>query len=130
MIQYKFVTVWRMAAPIEAVWEAIYRSETWPAWWESVRRVVEVARGDDDGIGNVRAAVGNFGDQPIAHYHRAVELRISGDDTGVGQDQLDAHAGTPTEFPERATSWMRVASASRTETSWKMPTIAAPASRR
>ena len=54
MIEYKFVTVWRIEAPIDAVWEAIYRSETWPAWWGSVRRVVEVAPGNDDGIGNVR----------------------------------------------------------------------------
>ena len=85
---------------------------------------------DSLALGDVRAAVGDFGNQPVAQHHRAVELAIGGDDAGVGQDQLDAHAGTPTDFPESATSWMRVASASRTEASWKMPTIAAPASRR
>ncbi len=54
MVKYKFITVWRIEAPIEAVWEAIYHSEHWPAWWGSVRRVAEVAPGDEHGVGNVR----------------------------------------------------------------------------
>ena len=57
MVPYKFVTVWRIEAPIEAVWEAIYHSETWPTWWGSVRRVTDVAPGDDSGIGHVRRYV-------------------------------------------------------------------------
>jgi len=54
VLEYTFVTVWRIEASIEAVWDAIYHSENWPAWWGSVRRVVEVAPGDESGIGNVR----------------------------------------------------------------------------
>lgn len=54
MVKYKFVTVWRIEAPIEAVFEAIYHSEHWPTWWGSVRRVVEVAPGDNRGVGSVR----------------------------------------------------------------------------
>jgi uncharacterized protein YndB with AHSA1/START domain len=51
---YRFITVWRIEAPIEAVWEAIYHSERWPTWWRSVRRVDEIANGDENGVGNVR----------------------------------------------------------------------------
>lgn len=54
MAEYKFVSVWRIEAPIEAVWEAIHDSDRWPAWWGSVRRVEVVSPGDDTGIGSVR----------------------------------------------------------------------------
>jgi uncharacterized protein YndB with AHSA1/START domain len=54
VVEYRFVTVWRIEAPIDAVWEAIYDSDRWPDWWDSVKRVVELAPGDDNGVGNVR----------------------------------------------------------------------------
>ncbi len=54
MAEYRFVTVWRIEAPIDAVWEAIYRSERWPTWWKSVTQVVEIAPGDEHGVGSVR----------------------------------------------------------------------------
>jgi uncharacterized protein YndB with AHSA1/START domain len=54
VVEYRFVTVWRVEAPIDAVWDAIYSSDRWPAWWGSVKRVVELSHGDEDGVGNVR----------------------------------------------------------------------------
>jgi uncharacterized protein YndB with AHSA1/START domain len=54
VVEYRFVTLWRIEAPIDAVWEAIYRSDRWPEWWDSVRRVVELSPGDENGVGNVR----------------------------------------------------------------------------
>jgi hypothetical protein len=33
------------------VWEAIHDSGRWPEWWRGVERVVELAPGGDDGIG-------------------------------------------------------------------------------
>ena len=30
MADYAFLTEWRIEAPLEAVWEAIYHSEGWP----------------------------------------------------------------------------------------------------
>ena len=54
MPEYRFITVWQIEAPIDAVWEALYRSDRWPAWWNSVRRVVEITPGDENGIGNLR----------------------------------------------------------------------------
>jgi uncharacterized protein YndB with AHSA1/START domain len=48
---YRFVTEWRLKAPIERVYETIERAEDWPSWWPSVRSVERLAQGDTDGIG-------------------------------------------------------------------------------
>ncbi len=53
-MEYHFVTVWRIEAPLEAVCEAIYHSLNWPLWWHNVERVEELVRGDEQGIGSVR----------------------------------------------------------------------------
>ena len=54
MKNYEFVTIWRVRAPIEAVWGEIYHSEQWPAWWKGVEKVIEVEKGDDKGVGSIR----------------------------------------------------------------------------
>lgn len=53
-MDYRFVTVWRIEAPREAVCEAISQSLSWPQWWRNVESVVELAPGDARGIGSVR----------------------------------------------------------------------------
>ena len=47
MKTYEFVTIWRVAAPIDRVWNEIYHSRDWPAWWKGVESVVEVRKGDE-----------------------------------------------------------------------------------
>lgn len=54
MAHYDFVTVWRIDAPIEAVWDEIAHPERWPTWWKGVESVVELQPGDERGIGAVR----------------------------------------------------------------------------
>ena len=54
MADYSFVTLWRFRSPLEPVWETIYRSEEWPAWWRGVERVERVEEGDDTGIGTLQ----------------------------------------------------------------------------
>jgi hypothetical protein len=51
---YAFTSVWQVAAPIQAVWDAIYDSQRWPTWWRYVAAVDELAPGDGDGVGAVR----------------------------------------------------------------------------
>jgi len=53
MKTYDFVTVWRVKAPIESVWNEIYHSGDWPAWWKGVESVVEVRKGDERGVGSI-----------------------------------------------------------------------------
>jgi uncharacterized protein YndB with AHSA1/START domain len=57
MTEYHFVTDWQIAAPVEAVFEALVDSRRWPEWWHGVRSVEEIAAGNPDGIGNVRRYV-------------------------------------------------------------------------
>jgi len=53
MKAYEFVTIWRVKAPVETVWNEIYHSSEWPTWWKGVESVVEVRKGDERGVGSV-----------------------------------------------------------------------------
>ena len=54
MASYEFVTIWRIEAPFEKVWNEIYHTEYWPDWWKGVIRVEELKQGDDLGVGSIR----------------------------------------------------------------------------
>ena len=54
MAAYAFVTTWSIRAPLDPVWNAIFHSERWPAWWIGLKRVDELAPGDATGVGCVR----------------------------------------------------------------------------
>jgi uncharacterized protein YndB with AHSA1/START domain len=51
MANYEFVTVWRVKAPIEKVWDLIYHSENWPEWWRGVEKVEKLKEGDPNHVG-------------------------------------------------------------------------------
>lgn len=53
MPHYRFVTVWRLRAPIERVYEAIDDAESWPEWWPMVTDVERIREADADGLGGV-----------------------------------------------------------------------------
>ena len=53
MSAYNFITIWRVAAPIDNVWNEIYHASEWPTWWRGVESVVELRKGDDNGVGSV-----------------------------------------------------------------------------
>jgi len=46
MADYEFVTIWRVAAPQQQVWNLIFNSEQWPEWWRGVERVEKLRGGD------------------------------------------------------------------------------------
>ena len=52
--QYSLVTWWHVQAPIERTWQALVTPEKWPTWWRYVKEVVELDKGDAQGIGAVR----------------------------------------------------------------------------
>jgi hypothetical protein len=54
MARYRFTTVWTLNAPIQPVWDAIFDTERWPAWWRGVESVVELEPGDDRGVGSLQ----------------------------------------------------------------------------
>jgi hypothetical protein len=50
---YSFVTTWRVEAPIDPVWEALYDAEAYPGWWKAVLAVTKLEPGGPDGIGRI-----------------------------------------------------------------------------
>jgi uncharacterized protein YndB with AHSA1/START domain len=54
MNHYALMTDWRLEAPVERVWEALYEVARWPQWWPYVLAVAELAPGDASGVGAVR----------------------------------------------------------------------------
>lgn len=51
--QYRFVTTWVLDAPVDAVFDAIEDSASWPEWWPGVRRADLLEEGDADGVGRL-----------------------------------------------------------------------------
>ena len=56
-VHYNFITRWKIKAPLEHVWNAIYDSEQWPNWWKGVMEVNEISNGDAEGINSVKEYV-------------------------------------------------------------------------
>lgn len=54
MAEFRFVTVWRIEAPLPQVCDAISRCLHWPNWWKGVEKVEEFDLGDLNGIGSLR----------------------------------------------------------------------------
>jgi Polyketide cyclase / dehydrase and lipid transport len=53
MPAYRFVTVWRLRAPIDSVYRAIDEIDAWPEWWPSVRAVERLEAAGPDGLGGL-----------------------------------------------------------------------------
>lgn len=53
-MEYHIVTVWRIEAPIDVVYDTIFQSLNWPKWWCNVESVETIAEGSPNGIGNIR----------------------------------------------------------------------------
>lgn len=51
MTRYRFVTRWRLEAPIDRVYQALSHPAQWPRWWPGLVDVEPLARGDRRGIG-------------------------------------------------------------------------------
>ena len=51
MSKFNFVTVWKIEAPLEPVWNAMLRFEEWPKWWKGVEEVKVLAPGDANRVG-------------------------------------------------------------------------------
>lgn len=50
---YRFVTVWKIRASIEEVWDILQEQESWPKWWRGVKKVETIKLGNAANIGKV-----------------------------------------------------------------------------
>ena len=117
MAEYAFLTAWRVAAPREAVFEAIHASERWPEWWDGVERVEKLEEGDEDG----RGSLGRYTWRSAMGYRLEFEMRIThverpyrmdgaavGELTGTGVWRLyedDAGTAVLFDWQVRTTRW-------------------------
>ena len=53
LTRYRFLTTWRLDAPLPEVYEAVHGVEHWPEWWRGVESVERLTPGDGDGVGSV-----------------------------------------------------------------------------
>jgi hypothetical protein len=104
MSTYSFVTLWRLEAPIDRVYELIHDSLRWPEWWDAVIAVEERDPGDVvTGLGNVR----RYAFKGKLPYRLSFDLRLttleppwvlggeaSGELAGTGVWTLTEVAGT------------------------------------
>lgn len=122
MSDYEFVSVWRFDAPLERVWEEINHSESWSEWWKGVLRVVELKKGDDDGLGSVRRSTWKsalpytleFDSEIIRIEHqKLIETRAFGELDGSGLWQFfdDGNNKTRVQYDWRVKTtkrWMNL----------------------
>lgn len=53
MAEYWLVTVWRIEAPLTAVYAAVCDPLRWPEWWPDAQRIEERQAGGADGVGQL-----------------------------------------------------------------------------
>src|SRR3982751_5008955 len=94
MASYRFVTEWRLHAPIDKVFAVIADADAWPSWWTMVRKVEPVREGDAGQIGAVNRMtfVGKLPyrlafDMEVTRYERPTDLagHATGELEGVGE---------------------------------------------
>jgi len=105
MAEYRLLTVWRIAAPLQPVFDAVLDSLDWPKWWPGADSVEQLHPGDADGIGCVRRYIWK-GALPYRlsfdaratriESPRTLEAVVSGDLAGRGLWTFSYDAGITT----------------------------------
>jgi hypothetical protein len=103
--QYSFVTIWRFDAPIDAVWDKIIDSESWPQWWKYVQSVTELEPGDENGVGSLQHITWTSAlpyklsfDSRVTRVEKphVIEAVAMGDLNGTGRWQLSQEGSVTT----------------------------------
>lgn len=118
----RFLSTWLLAAPRQDVWDALADVLDWPAWWEGMEAVSELAAGDARRVGGRyrvrwrgRVPYAVVFDFEVIEVDEPLEMsgRASAGLTGTGRWRLFEQDGVTAVLyewevrPERA--WMRAA---------------------
>ena len=119
MSEYRFVTTWKIEAPLGHVYDAIYHSSRWPDWWRGAERVEQLYAGDEKGIGSIlrytwksRLRYGLIFEAHATHIEplTVLEASINGDLEGYGRWSFSEEGNVTTvryEWHVRTTKrWM------------------------
>lgn len=52
MSRFSLLSLWQFDAPIDKLWQALFDTASWPAWWPYVAQVSAIEAGDADGVGS------------------------------------------------------------------------------
>ncbi|MEX0657847.1 MAG: SRPBCC family protein [Egibacteraceae bacterium] len=118
---YRFLTTWRLEAPVDEVWAALHDAATYPRWWPGFEDVDVLRPGTADGVGR-RVRITMRGRLPYrlrfevvgraAHKPDRAVLDATGSLQGTGRWELrhDDGVTTMTYSWEVATTtaWMNV----------------------
>lgn len=117
MGDYRFLTTWLLEADRERVWDAVHRSERWPAWWDGVIEAERLADGDANGIGERgryvwRSRIPYKVEFEVVTTRKErpylLEGRASGGLEGIGRWRFFSDGGTTAvlyEWNVRTTKW-------------------------
>jgi uncharacterized protein YndB with AHSA1/START domain len=92
--QYSFVTVWKIEAPIELVWDEICDIENLPSWWKAIVDIKVIDRGDENGVnflveqiwkGVLPYKLSLLSKTTAVDYLKSIEIVASGDLEGLGK---------------------------------------------
>ena len=118
MAEYRFVTVWRLRAPIDVVFAAIDDAEAWPDWWPNVKRVERLAEPNDDGVGAVmRMAMAGRLPYALRFEMRVVKHEPPASIVGTATGELEG-VGTWTLHEENGWTVVRYVWEVRTTARW------------
>lgn len=73
MPEYKFVTIWKISAPIEKVYQALHDTQDWSKWRSNIEKVETLERGDKNGIGQLE----RFTFRTELPYKLSFDLRVT-----------------------------------------------------
>ena len=103
--EYNFVTVWKIAAPLQEVWDIVYDVENLPSWWKAVISVDIVDEGDANGINSIVKQVWkgalpyqlSFDSKTTKiDYLKTIEIVAAGDLNGRGKWTFSEDMGITT----------------------------------
>jgi hypothetical protein len=103
MPAYRFVTVWRLRAPIGDVFRVIDDIDAWPEWWPHVREVARLEAAGPDGLGGT-AGMTFLGKLP---YKLRFDMRVSRRDppTALAGDATGELVGSGTWTLSEEAGW-------------------------
>lgn len=102
---YEFVTIWRFDAPLEKVWAEIKDSGSWSSWWKGVLSVVQIAEGNEEGIGSIHRSRWKSAlpytlefDSEVVRLEnlKLIEARAFGELEGIGLWSFSGESGRET----------------------------------
>ena len=102
---YNFVTVWKIEAPLQQVWDTIYNIEELPSWWKAVVSTQVLDQGDVNGVnllseqtwkGLLPYKLSLISKTTAVDHLKSIELVASGDVEGRGKWTFTEEAGIVT----------------------------------